>query len=83
MICLLSEYNDIFGKAKKGVHSLRLFGTAVVDLILTVLLAVIIWKYMGIPFVPALVGLLVLGFVLHVLFGVETNAVRWLGLSCR
>ena len=39
---MLCKYKNIFGKVGKGVHSYRIFNIAIVDVILTFLLAFII-----------------------------------------
>ena len=37
------QYKDLFGKVGEGVHSYRIFNIAVVDVLLTVLLAFVIY----------------------------------------
>lgn len=71
---MLSEYKDIFGKPGEGAHSYRFLGIAIVDLLLTVLLAFGISKYAETSFVDTLIVLLLLGVILHRLFGVNTAA---------
>ena len=39
---MLCKYKDILGKVGQGVHSYRLFGIAIVDVLLTILGAYII-----------------------------------------
>ena len=40
----LCKYKDIFGNSGQGIHSYRLFGIAIIDVLMTVMLAFII-KY--------------------------------------
>jgi hypothetical protein len=67
-------YKDLFGKVGEGVHSYRLFNIAIVDVLLTVLLAFLIYiinpKY---GFIPILAFLFILGIVLHRIFCVRTT----------
>jgi len=58
------QYKDLFGKVGEGVHSYRIFNIAVVDVLLTVLLAFVIY---------ILIFLFVLGFVLHRIFCLRTT----------
>ena len=39
---MFCEYRHIFGKEGEGAHSYRVFGIAAVDLVLTILVAVLI-----------------------------------------
>jgi len=76
----LHKYKDIFGKPKQGAHQYRFLGTAVVDYIFTIIGAVIITYFSGIPLVLTTIVLFILGIVLHVLFGVPTNTTKYLGI---
>jgi len=71
---MLCQYKDIFGKVGEGVHSYRIFNIAIVDVLLTLLLAFVIYifnpKY---GFVSILVVLFILGIVLHRIFCVRTT----------
>lgn len=83
MICPFSKYKNIFGIPGKGVHSIRLAGTAVVDYTLTLLVAVITSLLTGFPLVLATILWFGIGFVLHILFGVQTSTLTYLGISCK
>lgn len=65
-------YANLFGEPNTGVHSIRLFGFAVVDTLLTVLVAYITHKAYKINFFYSFLGWFVLGEVLHYVFGVRT-----------
>ena len=73
---MLCKYKDIFGKVGQGVHSYRLFGVAIVDVLLTILCAYIIYILGLFPkynYACILLGLFLLGIVLHHLFCVRTT----------
>jgi hypothetical protein len=71
----LCPYRNIFGKVNEGVHKYRLFNIAVVDVLATVVLAILLSrKY----FWQVLVVLFILGIILHRLFCVRTTVDRWL-----
>ena len=69
----LCKYKNIFGEPGKGVHSYRIFNIAVVDVIATILLAVIVSSALKISFVKTLIFLFILGIFLHRLFCVKTT----------
>ena len=81
-MCIFSKYKDIFGEAGKGVHSYRFLNTALVDYLLTILGAILLTYLTDIPLVLTTIGLLVLGIILHYLFGVNTNSLKYLGIIC-
>jgi len=76
----LQKYKDIFGKPGKGVHRFRVCNLAIVDILLTVLLAKII--QVGVfPYISYSIVLLctfVLGIFMHLLFGVQTPIQKFL-----
>ena len=71
---MLCKYKNIFGKVGEGVHSYRIFNIAIVDVILTFLLAFIIQlllpKY---NYYHILILLFILGIILHRMFCVKTT----------
>ena len=81
-MCIFSKYKNIFGEAGKGVHSYRFLNTALVDYLLTILGAILLTYLTDIPLVLTTIGLLVLGLILHYLFGVNTNSLKYLGITC-
>ena len=69
------KYSEIFGKVGEGPHSLRIFDIAVVDVILTIIGAFLIHRFL-LPqhqFLHVLVALFALGIVLHRFFCVRTT----------
>lgn len=69
----LCEYKNIFGKPKTGVHSLRIFNIAIVDVLLTVLAALIFSVWFKVKFWKVLIFLFILGIGMHYLFCVKTT----------
>jgi hypothetical protein len=69
----LCKYKNILGEPGKGVHSYRLFGVAIVDLLLTIIAAYIIAYFFKYSFIKVLIILFVSGIVLHKLFCVRTT----------
>jgi hypothetical protein len=73
----LKQYKDIFGKPNEGVHSYRLFDVAIVDLLLTILLAFLIsYFFLGNVFknfIYASICLIFIGMASHRAFGVKTK----------
>ena len=66
---------DIFGKPGQGAHSYRLFDIAIVDVLATVLVAFVIWKFVlpAYNFFIVLGALFALGILAHRLFCVRTT----------
>ena len=76
----LCKYKDILGVPGQGVHSYRFLDTAIVDYVLTIILAAVVTKFTGMPFVLSTILMFVLGIVLHAVFCVPTNATKYLGI---
>lgn len=69
----LCQYKNIFGEPNKGAHSYRIFNIAIIDVILTVLVAYIISLLFKISFIKTSIVLFSLGIILHKLFCVNTT----------
>jgi hypothetical protein len=69
----LCKYKDILGKPNQGVHSYRIFNIAIVDVLLTILGAYLISYFSNYKFIYTLIGMFILGIVLHRLFCVRTT----------
>jgi hypothetical protein len=67
------QYKNIFGEPGKGVHSYRVGGFAIIDIVGTILAALFISWILDTYFVTTLVILFLLGIVLHRLFCVRTT----------
>ena len=82
MSCSLKKFSDIFGKPRTGIHSYRFLDTAIVDYIGTIFFAIIFTKITKIPLVLSTIFMFVLSIILHSIFGVQTNTLTYLGISC-
>jgi len=74
----LCKYKNILGEPGKGVHSIRLFGVSVVDVILTFVLAWIINRFVQTNYFVVLIFCFSLGIILHKIFCVNTTIAKWL-----
>tara|TARA_B000000557_G_scaffold253505_1_gene242663 strand:+ start:636 stop:887 length:252 start_codon:yes stop_codon:yes gene_type:complete len=83
MKCPYSQYKYIFGKPNEGVHSIRFGDTAIVDYLLTIFLAMITTLITKIPLVLTTIVWLIIGIILHFLFGIQTAALKYLGIKCQ
>lgn len=72
---MFCQYSDIFGKIKEGVHKYRLFNLAIVDVIMTFIGAYFLQKifFKKYEYYQVLLGLFILGIILHRLFCVRTT----------
>ena len=80
--CPLSVYKNIFGKEGTGLHRFRLLDVALVDYLLSILSAILFSAITKFPLVLSTILIFILGIILHMLFGVKTSAVKFLGLNC-
>ena len=72
-------YKDIFGKVGEGAHSYRVFDIAIVDVIFTIIGAVVINFFLPqYRFIVILSALFATGIVLHHIFCVRTTVDKWL-----
>ena len=71
---MLCEYKNLFGEVARGVHAYRIADIAVVDVIATIVVALLIhYFYPTYRFGYILLGLFLLGIVMHRLFCVRTK----------
>ena len=69
----LCKYKNFLGEPGKGIHSYRLFGVAIADVIMTIIGAFVISYLTKWNFWYTLIGLFLLGIFLHRLFCVKTT----------
>ncbi len=69
----LCKYKDMFGKPGQGTHSYRFMGVAIIDVILTILVACMIAYLTRWPLWICMVGMFVLGIIAHRLYCVRTK----------
>jgi hypothetical protein len=82
MECIFKKYKNIFGSPSKGVHSIRFVGTAIVDYILTLFMAIITTFFTKIPLELTTIMWLIMGIISHILFGVQTSTMKYLNIKC-
>lgn len=75
---IFSEYRDVLGKPKEGVHKYRLMDVAMFDYILTIIGAFILTYLTTVPVEITTIFLFSLGIVLHLLFDVNTNTTKFI-----
>lgn len=76
-------YAFIFGRPNEGVHSTRIGGYAVVDSVGTILLAILVTFIWNVPLWKSVIGMFILGEVLHYLFGVQTAFLTTIGVNAQ
>ena len=69
----LCKYKNALGIPKKGIHSYRLFGIAIVDVLMTILGGLIISYFTNYSFLMVTIFLFILGIILHRLLCVKTT----------
>jgi len=69
----LCKYKDALGIPDKGIHSYRLFGVAIADVIMTIIAALLLSYFYNFPFIHAFLVLFILGILLHRIFCVRTT----------
>jgi hypothetical protein len=69
----LCHYKHIFGEPNKGIHSYRLFGLAIIDVVMTIVASMLISYFFHKSLLYTTVVLFLLGILLHRLFCVKTS----------
>ncbi len=69
----LCQYKDILGKPGEGAHSYRIANFAIVDVLLTVIGALVLSKVFKWNFLKTLIILFILGIIMHKIFCVKTT----------
>ena len=71
----LCQYSNIFGKPKEGIHKYRFYNIAIVDVIFTIIAAVLLKKnlFKKTNFITILIILFILGIIAHKIFCVRTT----------
>ena len=75
---MFCEYSEIFGKPGEGIHSIRIFDIAIIDVVLTIIGAYyfhhyIVLKYYKLPLICTIGVVFILGIIFHKLFCVNTG----------
>jgi hypothetical protein len=71
-------FKDIFGKVREGPHSYRIFDVAVVDSVLTILLALVLQKlfFQNFSFLKVLAVTFIVGELMHWYFCVDSKVIQ-------
>jgi hypothetical protein len=69
----LCKYKNSLGIPNKGIHSYRFLGLAIVDVVMTIIAALLISYFFKLSFVYTTLALFLLGIILHKLFCVRTT----------
>jgi len=83
-----SAYKNILGIPGEGLHSTRFMDTAIFDYIGAILVAIVLTFAIGknnrgtykFPFVLSTISTFIIAEVLHMLFGVPTNTLKFFGI---
>jgi uncharacterized membrane protein YcaP (DUF421 family) len=75
---MLCKYKDALGKPKKGIHKYRIFNIAIVDVLLTIIAALLFSYILHVHFIITLIVLFLLGIILHRIFCVRTTVDKFL-----
>jgi hypothetical protein len=74
----LCKYKDLFGIPGEGIHAFKIFGISVWDTLITIACALIIAWISGWGYWNTIIGVFLLGIVVHKLFCVRTAVDRML-----
>ena len=81
-ICPFKQFNDIFGLPRQGVHQYKVLNVIVIDNLMTIALAIFITYQFDIPFPLSIIGVYIVSILFHMLFGVQTKTLSYLGIKC-
>lgn len=68
----LCTYKDALGKPNTGLHSIRFMGVAIFDVLSVLVGAIAIAWVFNLPYIPTIIGVYILGIVVHRAFCVKT-----------
>jgi hypothetical protein len=74
----LCKYKNALGLPNKGIHSYRIFGVAIADVIMTIIAAWLISYFFKLSFTKTLIILFLLGIILHRAFCLRTTVDKFL-----
>jgi hypothetical protein len=69
----LCKYKNLFGELGTGIHSFRIEGIAILDVGVTIIVALFISVIFHWKFIYTLIGLFILGIFIHRIFCVRTT----------
>ena len=71
--CPFKQFSEIFGRPNEGIHSYRFLNLAMVDIIGTIVIAIIIAKNFNLNIWLTVIIAFIIGIILHRLFCVNTT----------
>ena len=77
-----SQYAHSLGSPNEGVHSTRFMNIAIVDYIMTIIMAFAVSYFLSIPILFTTIFVCVIAISCHVLFGVDTNDAKYIAKLC-
>ena len=69
----LSKYKNLFGKLGTGIHSYRIYNIAILDFGVTFIPAYLTHKLFKVNLLVSFIGWIILGIIVHRMFGVRTT----------
>jgi hypothetical protein len=69
----LCKYKNAFGEPNTGIHKYRFMNIAIVDTLIVLVIAVALAWVFRWPYIPTIVGIYLLGIIVHRLFCVRTG----------
>jgi hypothetical protein len=69
----LCKYKNLIGMPNEGIHSYRVLNLAIIDIIITIIFAILISYFFKISFVFTLISVFIFGIIIHRLFCVRTT----------
>lgn len=69
----LSKYKNAFGKPGEGVRRYRIFNIAIFDFLVTMIIVYLLCWFTKLPYWNTLIIILILGIIIHRVFGVRTG----------
>ena len=77
--CPFNVFSELFGKVGQRNTYLNVVG---IDNIMTIFVAVLITYFFDIPFPLSIIAVYIMSITIHMLFGVKTKTLSYLGISC-
>lgn len=68
----LCKFKNILGEPGKGIHKLRIGNFALLDALGTIILGWLLSKYTKLTVIQSIIGLFIVGQMLHFIFCVDT-----------
>lgn len=69
-------FKNLFGIPRQGIHKYRFMDIAIIDVVATILLALVLSKIFKINILLIFIGLIILSIFIHKLFCVETTLTK-------